>query len=318
MSISYNEKEHLWVERYRPTKIEDCILQERTKQEVKAIVVDKTIPNLLFYGPPGCGKTTLAKAMCSEAKVDWMMINGSNERGIDVVRDKIVSFASTASLSGLDHKVVIVDEGDRFSILAQDSLKSEIERFSKSCSFIFTANHPNRIIEALQSRLIGVNFEPKEQEIERMQAEMFVRICQILDKESVKYNEVVLIEVIQRFFPDNRRILGELQQYSRSSKDINEGILLHLEGANTEALIKAISEKKFKQITQWCANNATKDTSLLYEEIYLNLKSFVNPDSIPDAIMILEEYQRFDATVPSKELHLAAMSTELMTSLTFK
>lgn len=318
MTLSINEKEHIWVEKYRPRTIEECILQQRTKDEVSAIVKDSKIPNLLFYGPPGCGKTTLAKAMCYESNVDWIMINGSNERGIDAVRDKIISFASTASLSGNDHKVVIVDEADRLTVLAQDSLKAEQERFSKTCSFIFTANHPNRLIEALHSRLVAVDFSPKPVEVERMQAEMFIRICEILENESVTYNESVLIEVIQRFFPDNRRIIGELQQYARASKDINEGMLMHIAGSDTSTLIKAIVAKKFKDIVQWAADNANNDTSMIYEEIYKELKAFVQPSSIPDAIMVLEEYQRHDSIVPSKELHLAAMATELMTSIEFK
>lgn len=317
--LSVNEREHLWVEKFRPQTIEECILQQRTKSEVLATVADGgKIPNLLFYGPPGCGKTTLAKAMCTQANVDWILFNGSNERGIDAVRDRIVSFASTASLSGNDHKVIIIDESDRLTALAQDALKSEIERFSKTCTFIFTANHPNRLIEALHSRLVAIDFAPKKEEVDQMQAEMFMRVCEILEHESVTYNEAVLVEVIQRFFPDNRRILGELQQYARASNDINEGMLMHIAGSDSKALIEAIVSKKFKDITQWAADNANNDTSMIYEEIYLDLKSFVKPSSIPDAIMILEEYQRFDSSVPSKELHLAAMSVELMTTLEFK
>lgn len=316
--LSINEKEHLWVEKFRPRKIEECILQQRTKDEVSAIVKDSKIPNLLFYGPPGCGKTTLAKAMCVEANVDWILINGSNERGIDAVRDKIISFASTASLSGNDHKVVIVDEADRLTVLAQDSLKAEQERFSKTCSFIFTANHPNRLIEALHSRLVSVDFTPRKDEIDRMQAEMFMRVCEILEHENVTYNESVLVEVIQRFFPDNRRILGELQQYARASNDINEGMLMHIAGSDTKTLIDAIVAKKFKDIVQWSADNCNNDTSVLYEEIYKELKNFVKPTSIADAIMILEDYQRHDSNVPSKELHLSSMAVELMTSIEFK
>lgn len=318
MTIVKNPNEHLWVEAYRPTKVQDCILQDRTKDEVSQIVSDGKIPNLLFYGPPGCGKTTLAKAIAQQANVDWLLINGSNERGIDVIRNKIVGFASTASLSGNDHKLVIIDESDRMGALAQDALRGESERFTKMCTFILTANHPNLLTSALLSRFVGIDFTPKKEEIERMQVETFVRVGEILTNEGVAFNEAVLIEVIQRFFPDLRRILGELQQYARASNEINEGMLMFIDSADVNALIAAILSKKFKEITQWAANNANMDTATIYEEVYRNLKEFISPSSIPDAIMILEEYQRWDATVPSKELHLTAMATELMTNLEFK
>lgn len=318
MSITKRPNEHLWVEAYRPTKIEDCILQDRTKSEVEQIVSNKQVPNLLFYGPPGCGKTTLAKVLADQTNSDWLLINGSNERGIDVIRNKIVGFASTASLTGNDHKVVIIDESDRMGALAQDALRGESERFTKTCTFILTANHPNLLTNAIQSRFVGIDFTPKRDEIERMQVETFIRVGEILANEGVKFNEAVLIEVIQRFFPDLRRILGELQQYARASNEINEGILMFIDSADVKTLIGAILSKKFKEIIQWSANNANMDTASIYEDVYKNLKEFVLPKSIPDAIMILEEYQRWDATVPSKELHLTAMATELMTSLEFK
>jgi len=318
MTITKRPNEHLWVEAYRPTVIEDCILQERTKKEVTQIVSDGTIPNLLFFGPPGCGKTTLAKAMADQAKTDWLLINGSNERGVDVIRNKIVSFASTSSLSGNDHKVVIIDESDRLSMLAQEAFKAEVEKFSKTCTFILTANQPNLLVDALHSRFTGVDFTPKKDEIERMQVETFMRVCEILDAEHVTHDDAVLIEVIQRFFPDVRRILGVLQQYARAGNDINAGLLMYVESADVDALVTAIQSKKFKEIAQWSANNAANETSGVYEKIYRKLKEFIEPSSIPDAIMILEEYQRWDATVPSKELHLTALATELMTSLTFK
>jgi len=318
MTIDFDPTQKLFVEKYRPNKVADCILQERTKKEVLNIVKDGHIPNLLFYGPAGCGKTTLARALCRETGVDWILINASNERGLDTIREKVATFASTASLDGNTSKCVILDEADRLTPVAMDALKAEIERYSKSCSFIMTANHPNRLIEPLRSRLVGIDFQPKKDEFEVMQAEFFMRACQILDNEGITYDEMVLIQVIQRFFPDNRRVLGELQQYARGSKDINEGILMQIEGASTSAMIKAVVDKKFKDVVQWAADNANNDTTTLYEEVYKQLKEFVVPTSIADAIMILEDYQRYDSIVPSKELHLSAMATELMTTLEFK
>lgn len=313
-----NMKEKLWVERYRPKTIEECILKENVKKQFLNIVEQGHIPNLLLHGPAGTGKTTLAKALCNQVGADYMMINASNERGLDVIREKITAFASTTSLGGESTKCVILDEGDRLLPATQDAFKAEIERFSQTCSFIMTANHPNRLIEPLHSRLVKVDFSQSEKEKERMQAEFFFRIEEILKNEGVKFDERVLISVVQKFFPDNRMILSNLQQYARGDNEINEGILMQIEDASVDTLIQSIKEKKFKSILKWCADNSNNDTSLVYEDIYKELFNFVDKPSIPDAIMILEDYQRHDANVPSKELHLAALGVELMTQVSFK
>jgi replication factor C small subunit len=313
-----NEKEKLWVERHRPQTVDDCILKEQVKKEFKSIVEQGHIPNLLLHGPAGTGKTSIARALCNELGADYIIINASNERGLDVIREKVTAFASTASLTGSGTKCVILDEGDRLLPATQDAFKAEIERFSQTCSFIMTANHPNRLIDALHSRLVKVDFAPSEKEMERMQAQFYGRLCKILEYEGVKYDDGALIGVIQKLYPDNRRILGHLQQYARGDNYINEGILMQIEEASIDGLIKAMRQKKFKDILKWCANNANNDTSTVYEKIYEGLFDVMEKESIPDAILILEDYQRHDSSVPSKELHLAALGVELMTQTVFK
>lgn len=317
MSIDFNETESLWVEKYRPTRIEECILRKQTKKEFTQIVEGGHIPNLLLYGPPGTGKTTAAKAMCKELDLDWMIINASNERGLDVIREKIMSFASTVSLGG-NGKCFILDEADHLMPATQAALRNASEELAKNCSFIMTANYPNKIIDALHSRFVGIDFGADKKELENMQAEFFFRVTEILDNEQVTYDESVLVQVVQKYFPDNRKILNKLQQYARGGNSIDTGILMSMEEVSIEGLVKSISQKKFKDIKQWAADNSDNDTSVMYEKIYRELKNFVEPSSIPDAIMILEDHQRWDSTVPSKELHLVSCAVELMTQLSFK
>ena len=316
MTIDYDSTQSLWVEKYRPRTIDDCILKQSTKAEAKSMVEEGKIQNCLFFGPPGTGKTTLARALCNELDLDYMIVNASNERGLDVIRDKITNFASTVSMSG-NGKCFILDEADHLLPNTQAALRSAAEEFSKSCSFIMTANYPNRIIPALHSRFVGVDFGVEKKELDQMQAEFFFRVIEILDNEGVEYEENVLAAVIQKYFPDNRKILGLLQQYGRHGK-IDEGVLMMIEEVSIDKLVESIKSKKFKQIVQWAEDNKDNDTSSMYERIYKTLKQWIEPDSIPDAIMILEDYQRHDATVPSKELHLSAMCTEMMTGLSFK
>jgi len=317
MIVTANQTEKLFVEKYRPNTISECILKKDTKKQFEGILEAGHIPNMLFFGGPGSGKTTSAKALCKELDLDWMVINASNERGLDIIRDKITSFASTVSLSG-NGKCFILDEGDHLLPATQAALRNASEELSSNCSFIITANYPNRIIDALHSRFVGVDFNAEKSELDQMQAEFFFRVTEILDLEGITYDEAVLAQVVQKFFPDNRKILNKLQQYARGGNTIDTGILMSMEELTIESLVKAIKAKKFKDIAQWAANNSDNDTSVLYEKLYKELKTFVDPSSIPDAIMILEEYQRWDSTVPSKELHLVSCAVELMTSLSFK
>lgn len=314
--MKFNPNESLWVEKYRPTEIADCILKSSTKTEFESIIREGKIPNLLLFGPPGTGKTTTAKALCNELDVDYIIVNASNERGLDVIRDKITTFASSVSMSG-NGKCFILDEADHLLPATQAALRNASEEFSKSCSFIMTANYPNRIIPALHSRFVGIDFGADKKEMEQMQAKFFMRVLDILANEQIDYDEKALIAVIQKYFPDNRKILGILQQYGRHGK-IDEGVLMNLEEVSIDKLIEAVKNKKFKQIVQWAEDNKDNDTSSMYEKVYKGLKDWVEPSSIPDAILILQEYQKSDAIVPSKELHLSAMCTELMTTIEFK
>lgn len=317
--IEFNRSEVVWVEKYRPSEIDECILPEKLKNQFLGIVKNNVIPNMMFFGPPGCGKTTTAKALCKQMDIDWMIINISSERGIDTLRDKITSFASTVSLGYNDgRKCVILDEFDGATPILQSALRAAQEEFSSNCAFIMTCNYPNRIIDALHSRFTPIDFSMSEDEKTNLQARFFKRVNDILKNEDVEFELEPLVHVVQKYFPDNRRILNVLQQYASASNKIDSGILLSLDEISIDSLVKSIKDKKFKEIAQWAENNKNVDTSNLYENLYRSLKTWVENSSIPDAILILHEYQKCDTIVPSKELHLVAMCVELMSSIEMK
>ena len=317
--MRYNEKEALWVERYRPFKVEDCILPHRIKIQFEDIIKSREIPNMLFYGSAGVGKTTIAKAICKELDVDWMIINISEESGIDTLRTKIRDFASTLSLTGDDsvRKCVILDEFDHASSSLQAGLRGFIETFSKTCSFVMTCNFPNRIIEPIHSRTVGFDFGINKSESMKMQAQMFKRVGDILANENVEFDKKVVVRLIQKFFPDNRRIINQLQQYSKCGV-IDEGILMNMEEMSIEQLVTAMSSKKFKDVRQWCAENAKNDLTNTYTLLYHELRNFIEPKSIPEAIITIADYQKYDSVVPDKEIHICALATELMMSVEFQ
>lgn len=314
--MNFNKHEPLWVERYRPLKIDDCILPKSIKKQFKDIVETGSIPNMLLSGGPGTGKTTVARALCQELGVDWIVINCSEDTGIDVLRTRIRDFASTASFSDAG-KCIILDEADFMSANLQAGLRNATEAFSKTCSFIMTCNYPNRIIPALHSRTVQIAFDISAAEQPKLQAEFFMRTCEILKNENIKFDKTAVATLIQKFFPDNRRILGQLQQYARAG-EIDAGILLDLQEVSIEALVKAMKSKTFKDVRQWCAENSGNDLGNLYTKLYKSLKDTVDPKSIPEAILILEDYQRFDSQVPDKELHIVAMAVQLMMALEFR
>ena len=308
--------EHLlWTEKYRPQSVDDCILPDRLKQPFQEYVNQKQIPNLLLAGGAGVGKTTIAKAMCNEIGCDFMVINGSDESGIDTFRTKIKNYASSMSLTG-GRKVIIIDEADYLNPNStQPALRNAIEEFASNCSFIFTCNYKNRIIDPLHSRCAVIDFGLKNGEKAKMAAAFFKRIQTILQSESVDADDKVLAELIKKHFPDFRRVLNELQRYSQFGK-IDTGILTQIADVSIDELTKSISSKDFASIRKWVATHEI-DSTVLYRKIYDSLYDVMKPQSIPQAVIILADYQYKAAFVADQEVNTVACLTELMVSCEF-
>ena len=308
--------EHLlWTEKYRPKNIEDCILPERLKKPFQEYVTQKNIPNLLLTGGAGVGKTTVAKAMCNEIGCDFMIINGSDENGIDMVRNKITNYASSMSFSG-GRKVIIIDEADYLSANAQAAFRNAIEEFAGNCSFIFTCNFKNKIIEPLHSRCAVIEFTLKASEKSSMATQFFKRIQTILSAEEITYETPVVAELIKKHFPDFRRVINELQRFSKFGK-IDTGVLAQIVDVSLADIIKFIKDKDFGAIRKWVASNDV-DPASLYRKLYDNLYEVLKPQSIPQAVIIIADYQYKQAFVADQEINLVACLTELMVSLEFK
>mgnify|MGYP001215542010 FL=1 len=312
--------EFLWVEKYRPKKIRDCILPEDTKKTFSEFLKQKQIPNLLLSGTAGTGKTTVARALCEELGVDYIIINGSDEgRQIDTLRNKIKNFASTVSLTESSaHKVVIVDEADYMNAESvQPALRNFIETFHNNCRFIFTCNYKSKILPALHSRCTIIDFQIKNgQKVKTAQA-LLKRLGKILDEEEVKYDNKVLAELIQKHYPDFRRTINELQRYSVRGQ-IDSGILFSLSEANTKELIKILKEKRFNDMRKWVINNLDKEPSSLFSTIYNLLYSNLEGNSVPQAVLIIAGYQYKSAFVADQEINMVACLTEVMANCKFK
>ena len=311
--------EFLWVEKYRPQTIEDCILPEQTKKTFLEFLNKGEVPNLLLAGPAGCGKTTVAKALCAELGVDVYVINGSDEgRFLDTVRNNAKNFASTVSLSSESkHKVIIIDEADNTTPDVQLLLRASIEEFSKNCRFIFTCNYKNKIIEPLHSRCAVVEFGIQGKLKQEIAAAFFGRLVTFLEEEKIEADKKVLAELINKHFPDWRRVLNECQRYSVGGK-IDTGILAHFSDVKVNDLIKNLKEKNFAEVRKWCVNNLDNDPSVLLRRIYDSLYTSLVPSSIPAAVLILAKYQYQIAFVADQEINMLACLTEIMVECEFR
>jgi DNA polymerase III delta prime subunit len=311
--------EFLWVEKYRPRTIEDCILPENIKKTFKDFLDKGEVPNLLLAGPAGCGKTTVAKALCNELGVDFYVINGSDEgRFLDTVRNNAKNFASTVSLSSTaKHKVIIIDEADNTTNDVQLLLRAFIEEFSNNCRFILTCNFKNKIIEPLHSRCAVVEFGITGKTKATIAASFFKRLNEILSKEGIESDKKVLAELINKHFPDWRRVLNECQKYSVSGK-IDSAILASFSDVSVNDLITNLKEKNFSEVRKWVVNNLDNDPSILLRRIYDALYESLNGPSIPAAVLIIAKYQYQIAFVADQEINLLAALTEIMCECEFK
>ena len=315
--IDSRDEMFLWVEKYRPQKIDDCVLPQALKNTFRQYVEQGELPNFLFTGSAGVGKTTIAKALCNEIGAEFMMINGSEESGIDTLRTKIKGFASTISLTDAK-KVVILDEADYLNANStQPALRGFIEEFANNCRFILTCNFKNRIIEPIHSRCAVVEFKIDSKDKQEIAASFFKRAVSILKQEQIEFDPKVVAELITKHFPDYRRILNELQRYSVSGK-IDSGILVNMSEESFKGLIKLLKEKDFTEVRKWVSKNSDSDTTSLFRELYDSAATTIEPNSVPQLVLILADYQYKAAFVADHELNIMAALTEIMAQCKFK
>ena len=311
--------EFIWVEKYRPKKIEDCILPENIKKTFLDFLDKGEVPNLLLSGPPGCGKTTVAKAMCEQLGADYYVINGSDEgRFLDTVRNNAKNFASTVSLSSSSkHKVIIIDEADNTTPDVQLCLRAFTEEFIGNCRFIFTCNYKNKIIQPLHSRCSVVEFGIRGKERQQLAGGFFKRLQEILDKEGVGYDQRVLAELINKHFPDWRRVLNECQRYA-SGGEIDSGILANFANVKTDDLFKCLKSKDFSKVRKWVVDNLDNDPTVLLRSVYDACYSSLEGAGIAAAVLIIAKYQYQSSFVADQEINMLACLTEIMVECEFK
>ena len=309
----------IWVEKYRPKTIEECILPSSIKKTFTEFLNRGEIPNMLLSGPPGIGKTTVAKALCNELGVDFYLINGSDEgRFLDTVRNNAKNFASTVSLSSTaKHKVIIIDEADNTGNDVQLLLRAFIEEFANNCRFIFTCNYKNKILEPLHSRCAVVDFSINGKEKEEIMLLFFKRLKSILDTEGVQNEPKVLAKLISKHFPDWRRVLNECQRYSVSGK-IDSGILVTFSDVAVNDVVKNLKDKNFPEVRKWGNSNLDNDSNVLLRRVYDALTEFLDGPSIAAAVLIVAKYQYQSAFVADQEINLLAALTEIMVECEFK
>lgn len=309
--------QYLWVEKYRPQTIDECILPDSMKKTFKEFIESGELPNFLFAGSAGVGKTTIAKALCNEVGAEYLFINGSEESGIDVLRNKIKNFASSVSLTD-SKKVVILDEADYLNPNStQPALRGFIEEFSNNCRFIFTCNFKNRIIEPLHSRCAVVEFKIENGDKPKIMGAFFKRVMNILKTEGVEADQQVIAELIAKHFPDYRRMLNELQRYSVSGK-IDAGLLVNLGDESYAELVKNLKAKNFTDVRKWVGKNSDVESTELFRKLYDRAVEYVEQSSVPQLVLILAEYQYRAAFVADREINTMAALTEIMGQLKFK
>jgi DNA polymerase III delta prime subunit len=311
-------EEFLWCEKYRPHTIEDCILPSDIYEPFSEFVEQGKVPNLILTGGPGTGKTTTAMALCEETQTDYLMVNGSDEgRNIDTVRTTLNQFCSSVSMTG-NRKAVIMDEADYSNPdSVQPAMRGFIEKFGNNVSFIFTCNYPNRIIEPIHSRCAVIDFLIPKNEKPKI-AENYLHRCEdVLKKEEVEFERKVLIQLIMKHFPDFRRVLNELQRYSASGK-IDTGILSSLEELNVTELVESLKTKRFSDMRKWTNSNMDSDTTRIFRKLYDSLSSYLKPQSVPQAVLIIADYQYKSAFVADQEINMVACLTEIMVECSFK
>ena len=309
----------LWVERYRPANVRECILPENTSQMFEGFVDQGEIPNLLLAGPAGIGKTTIAKALCNELEADFFVINGSDEgRFLDTVRNQAKSFAASVSLtSKAKHKIIIIDEADNCTPDVQMLLRGNIEEFQNACRFIFTCNYKNRIIDPIHSRCSVVDFNVKGKERAQMAASFFDRVKTILDVNKIEYEKKVVALIIQKYFPDFRRTLNELQKYSSKGK-IDTGILGSGADLAVSDLVTYLKKREFTNMKKWVVQNLDNEPQIIMRKVYDTMYTYMKPKSIPEAVLIMGEYQYKANFVMDQEINLVAFMTELMMRCEFQ
>lgn len=317
--IKFNPKEKIWTERFRPTKIEDCILPKGLKEAFEGFVSKGDMPSIILTGSAGTGKTTAAKALCNELGFDYILINASNDRNIETLRGTILQFASSASLTS-DVKVVIMDEADGMNPnTLQPALRSAIEEFSKTTRFVFTCNYPQRLIPALHSRCSTLSYDiPKDEKL-AIAGQFMKRVFSILEHEGIEYDKKTVADLIKKHFPDYRRVLNELQRYSSINGKVDSDILVSTKAYNVSELVGYLKDKDFRSMRKWVTENiADKDVNSVFRDIYDGIYEYLEPHSIPVCILTIAKYSYQGLTCPDPEINFAAFATECMAELEFK